>query len=142
MTLIDLLELLKLVTFVCVTKQAAVGADCNLARLAEVVKSGVVLGAQLLLPRLILRLLLLHHVHNIGKEAAWNELVGAERGSAVRALWPCLLDPLTETVHAAKLRAVGTHDCILNRTKADEAIEEFVKHRGICSPRCSIVASA
>lgn len=77
MSLIYLFQLLELMRLVLVAKETTIGADGHLACLAEVTQSRVVLWAKLLLPTLCLRLLSLHHAHDICEEAAGDELVGS-----------------------------------------------------------------
>ena len=45
----------------------------------------------------------------------------------MRALWPGLFHPLFQTGIAGKFGAMRAHHRLLNRAKADEAAEEFVK---------------
>lgn len=125
--LVHFFELLKRMLLVLIAEQSAVRANWNLASLAVVAQCSVVLGAKLLSPLLSLDLLLLHHLHHVGEEAAGDELVRAEAGSAVRALRPRLLDPLLQTVVASELGAVWAHDSLLDGAEADEAAEELVK---------------
>ena len=127
MLLIDLFELFKLMRFVRVTKQTTVWTDRNLARLAVIAQCRVMLTTELLPALLSLVLLLLHHLHHICEETARYELVRAQTCPAVWALGPGLLDPLSQTVLASKFRAMRAHHCILNRAKANEATEEFIK---------------
>ena len=101
--LVNLLQLFKRVTLVLVTKQSTVTANGNLACLAEVTQSSVMLRTELLSLLLILACLSLHHLLNVREKPAWYELVRAQVGSAVWALGSCLFNPFAETVVTAKL---------------------------------------
>ena len=113
--------------FVLVSEEATVTADGHLASLAVVAECGVVLSAELLLSLLGLALLLLYQRHHIGEEAAGHQLVRPEGSPAVRTLRSCLFDPLSQASAAGELGAVGTHDSVLNRAKADKTAEELFK---------------
>lgn len=59
--------------------------------------------------------------------AATDKLVYLQRAATVRTLLPLFNQPFSHAILTAQLAAAGTDHCIFNFTKANEALEDFIK---------------